>query len=209
MASKRNYVMLCLIQSGDTPWQREGRLHGASDLPLSDLAREELAARVGTIDHAAFTTVYHPPAESAAETARAFAQRRRAKTKAIDDLADPNLGLLEGLLEEQFAERYTKRYKLWKNDPASLIPPEGEPIEDARTRIFAAVARLLRRARADEIAVVLQPIGLGLLHCRLADRPTTEMRQLLARRRPVERYVVPMSVIEMLPEPVETGAASA
>lgn len=197
---KRSSVMLTLIRCGQTQWEQEGRLHGRTDLPLSDAGRASVAADAERLAHAP-SVILHPSDEAATETARivaATATSGKAKTRAVDELAEPDLGLLEGLLERQFIERYGKRRKQWQDEPLSMVPPEGEPFADARARLFTALAKSLKRTRAGEVAVVLHPIALGLLRCWLADRPPAEMWNLLATRDRVERYVLPLAMVDAL-----------
>ena len=101
------------------------------------------------------STIHHPPDEAATETAQIIAQEVGTKLKVNDDLADPDLGLLEGMLEQRFAEQHPKRYKQWEGDPLSLVPPEGEPFADARARIFLTLGKLLKKSRAAELGIEL------------------------------------------------------
>ncbi len=116
----------------------------------------------------------------------------------MPELADPDLGLLEGLGEQAFADQFLKRYRQWQDDPLSLSPPEGEDLSDARARIFAMVARILRRSRADEVAVVLHSLGLGMVRCWLADRSPADLWEALRAARRVERYVLAVEMIKWL-----------
>ncbi len=198
MASKRASIVLSLVQCGETAWDGEGRLHGSTDLPLSEAGREVVKVAATGLTSARFNTIYHPPDEAATETAEWYAQGCGAKTKAVPELADPDLGLLEGLGEQAFSERFLKRYRQWHDDPLSLSPPEGEDLSDARARIFAMVARLLRRSRADEVAVVLHSLGLGMVRCWLADRSPADLWEVLRAGRRVERYVLAVEMIKWL-----------
>ena len=162
-------MVLNVIRCGETTWNAEGRLHGRSDLPLSISGRTSVSADAASIEGGRTSTVYHPPDDAAAETAQIVARRVGAKTKSVDELADPDLGVLEGMSEQAFAERFPKRYKQWQEDPLSLSPPEGEDVAEARARVLKAAARLLRRARNQEVGVVLHPLGLGFLRCWLAE----------------------------------------
>jgi len=208
VASKRSFITLSLIRCGETTWEREGRLLGSSDLPLADAGRVSVTADAARLAGLRLGTIHHPPDEAATETAKIFARTAKARTKAVQELADPNLGLLEGLLQREFADRHAKRYRQWEDDPLSLVPPEGEPIAEARTRLFSAVARLLKRSRAGDVSVVLHPIGLGLLRCWLADRPPSHLWPLLEDARRVERYTVAMSLIDRMrvPDTAEPAA---
>jgi broad specificity phosphatase PhoE len=191
-------MMLCLIQCGETSWERDDRVHGATDLPMSNGGRAAVQAAASQCAIARLGAIYHPPDEAATETARIFARALGARTRAVEELADPNLGLLEGLTDRVFAERFPRRYKQWKDDPLSLSPPEGEDLAAARLRILATLARLLKRSRSDEVGAVLHPLALGFVRCWLADRPVRELWSVLAGRPPVEQYALTGPMIRWL-----------
>ena len=145
-------------------------------------------------------TIYHPANEAASETAKLVARLVGAKTKPLQELAEADLGLLDGLTEQAFAERFPKRYKQWQEDPLSVSLPEGEVVGEARARLFGALGRLLKRSRGTEVGVVLQSLGLGFLRCWLADRPPTELWTLVKCRPRVERYLLATETISQLAE---------
>lgn len=210
MARKhRKTIQLCLIRCGQTTWDAEKRVHGAADLPLSDQGREAVAAIAEGIRTGRIATVYHPDTEAARETARAFAEAVEAKTRAVGDLIDPDLGLLEGMAVQVFAERHPKRFRQWEQDPLRLVPPEGEPVAEARARVFSALGRIVKRSRSEEVAVVLPPLSLGLLRCRLADRPASDLWPLLRDRPDVERYCLTIEQVKSLEAGMKVDAVSA
>lgn len=180
--------MLSVIRCGETPWDAEGRLHGRSDLPLSIDGRSAVTAELAALTGRKVSTVYHPPDDAAAETAQIAARIVGAKTKSLPGLADADLGVLDGMTQKDFSERFPKRYKQYQEDPLSLSPPEGEDLAEARARLFAACARILRRSRSEEVAIVLHGLGLAFLRCWLADRPPSEAWEMLRDRPGVERY---------------------
>lgn len=196
--------MLTLVRCGENTWNAEGRVHGRSDLPLSIAGRTDVTADVAVLAGRHVATVYHPPDDAAAETARIVAGAVGGKSKAMPELTEASLGVLEGMSTTSFADRFPKRYKQWQEDPLTLSPPDGEDLADARSRIFSAVARLARRTRGDEAAVVLHPLSLGFLRCWLADRPPTDVWTLVRDRPRIERYLVAMDMVGWL---VEAGKA--
>ena len=146
------------------------------------------------------TTFFHPPDEAAAETASIVAGVAGARTKAVAELAEVNLGVFEGMTRQAFAERYPKRCKQWQEDPLSFSTPDGEDVQEARGRIFACLGRVLRRARGEEFGVVLHALGTGLLRCWLAERPANEA-WLMAQQRPrIERYLLAPETARRLEE---------
>jgi probable phosphoglycerate mutase len=190
--------VLTLVQCGETEWSREGRLHGSTNLPLSAAGQASVTTDVGHFAGGTCTTIYHPADDAASETARIIADAINAKTRAVEDFADPDLGLLEGLLEQDLSERYPKRYKQWQDDPLSLLPPEGEAFSQARSRIFKAVAKVLKKSRNEEIGMVLHPLGLGFVRCWLAERPASDLWVLASERQRVEHHVISTEQLEQL-----------
>ncbi len=200
MTLKQKTIVLSLIKCGETTWEVDGRLQGRSDLPLSPQGRSSVEQDVAVLAGRRMGTIYHPANEAASETAELVARLVGAKTKPLAELAEADLGLLDGLTEQAFAERFPKRYKQWQEDPLSVSLPEGEVVGEARARLFLALGRLLKRSRSNEVGVVLQSLGLGFLRCWLADRPPTELWTLLKRRPRIERYLLAMETISQLAE---------
>jgi len=195
---KSKQRVMCLIRCGETTWDHEERLHGQTDLPLSNAGRAQMAAIAERTPAGAVGTVYHPSDEAASDTAEIFASAWKAKRRVIEDLADPDLGLLEGLARRAMIDRYPKRARAWTDDPLSLVPPEGEPVSEARARVFNAITRTMRRPRVVEAAFVLHTLSLGLLRCHVANQPSRQMWSMNRDHPMVIRYLVNESLIERL-----------
>jgi broad specificity phosphatase PhoE len=182
---------LLLVRGGESLWEHENRLHGRTDLPMSEPGRSQLLVDITRLRWMSGGTIYHPADESSAETAHLLAERFQGRAKPVADLAEPDLGLLEGLSMEEFAERFPKRFKQWEEDPIHLTPPEGEEMPSARDRILAAVEAILAKPRTAEFAIVLHPVALAMTRAALAMRPAGHLWSLLEGRPRFERYIVP------------------
>jgi probable phosphoglycerate mutase len=206
VAKKPTSIMLTVVRCGETAWTREGRFQGATDLPLCDEGRGAVTAEAATLGAAKLGVVHHPPDEAATETARILAGPR-GRHRAVPDLADPSLGLLEGLLDRDVAERYARRFRQWQDDPLALVPPDGEPIAAAQARIFRAFGRILARTRAGEATIVLHPIGFALLGCRLGDAPPSGLDKRVSQWPRTIRAVVGRDLAGRLeaPDTAPTG----
>lgn len=200
MAAKRRTIHLRIVQCRDTTWTEQDRIFGATDLPLSEAGRLALAEDIANIQPGKAAAVYHPGDEAAAETATAFAGALKAKVRVVPELSDPNLGILEGMTQREFAERFCKRHKQWHEDPLSVLLPEGEDFIAARSRLFQAIVRILRRSRSEEVVIVLHALATGFLKCWLTDRPSTDLWRLLEARPRVERFAMEPEMIDALEE---------
>jgi broad specificity phosphatase PhoE len=198
VTGKRGSLVLCLVRSGETAWEAEGRVHGVTDLPMTDPGRAAVAADIAAFPPASLSTIHHAPDEACAETARMLAARTHGKTKAVKALIDPDMGLLEGLLAATFAERYPSRQRQFEEDVLTLEPPEGEPVAAARARILRGVLKIVRRARSEEIALVLGDYGVGFVRTWLSSRPASSLRELQQARPRIERYLVARPILDDL-----------
>lgn len=194
--AKRSSITLTVIRCGETAWDAQGRIHGATDLPLSDAGRAAVMAEAARTGGTRAAFIHHAPDEAATDTARMCAMRGE-KLRSAPELADPNLGLLEGLTEQEFAERFRSRHMQWKEDPYSLAAPEGEDMAAAADRLFHGIARIIRKSRGDEVAIVLHDLGLRMLRCWIADRPLSAMREMQDGPM-IERIVVPLTALDAL-----------
>lgn len=191
--AKRSEIELLLVRSGRTDWEDQGRLQGHADLPLAETGRATLVANLnhllGASDGLSLATVVSAPDEASRETARLLAERTGAKVRVNDNLKALNLGLWEGLPDEQLTERYARSFKAWHEDPASANPPEGEPFVAGQVRVLTALARVLEKA-AGPVGVVLRPLEYGLVRAVLANQPTSKIWRLVEDGPLTERATV-------------------
>lgn len=196
--AKKKTVTLWLVQAGATSWADERRLHGAADLPLSDAGRSTVLADIAHLAGRRISVIHHPADEAASETARLVGGACRSKMREASDLADPDLGLLEGMTEAEFAERFPKRSRQWQEDVLQLTPPDGEAVAEARERILTRLGGILRRTRATDVGIVLHRLGAGLLTCWLAERPSSDVWEMLENTARIQQYLMTSEVIARL-----------
>jgi broad specificity phosphatase PhoE len=205
MAEKTSTSQLVLCQSGRTQWDVEERLQGATDMPLSDVGRAEMESALSAFAPIEIGVIYAPPDEGAQATARLVAACCGGKVKSAPKLKGVGLGLWEGSLITEVRERFAKAYRLWREDPAAITPMEGESIGEAEARLIPAIERILEKATKGTPVVVLRPVMLGLLKCRLTDRPTSELWKLLDEQPPVELVTVDRSTLSRKIEKVKAS----
>ena len=198
--AERNDILLTLIGCGQTAWEEDGRVHGATDLPLCPVGQASISSIASAIRPKSVGVIYHSSDEASSDTAHIIAEAVGSKTKLIENLSEPDLGLIEGLTEKDFAERFPRRHKQWLEDPLSLAPPEGEPLLDARARIFEACSKILKRSKSDHPVIVLRPLGLGFMRCWLCDRSVTSLWDIVRARPQIERYALNSESVAWLEE---------
>jgi len=141
-------VRLVLVRHGETVGHSSIRYYGRTDVALSGLgrrqmhaAREWLATRGGV---QSFAPVFTSPLVRATEAARIIAGRDAAAA-AIEELAEVDFGLFEGLTAEEIAGRYPEEFRRWNANRLApdLVYPEGESRVAFAARVERGTARML------------------------------------------------------------------
>jgi broad specificity phosphatase PhoE len=210
MAKRLAQTELTLVRSGRTEWEEGGRLQGRSDLPLCAHAQANLDAMIaqlaGPDGKPDVDVVLHGPDEASAATAVRLGEVTGARVRAVKNLRAFDLGLWEGLLEEDLLERYPSAFKQWRDDPASVRPPEGELFSDAEARLLGALGRSVEKHAGRSIAAVLRPLEFGILRLKLEGQATKQMRELLCSDTVSSRHVVTPETFKSLAEAMKAGA---
>lgn len=162
-------IELLLVRGSRTEWDEIGRLGGDCDLPACKAWGEELTAALRDHDLSAITGILTSPDEASTQTAHHIGKLADKKVRTIDDLREIDLGLWEGQRMEQLVERFPAAFKQWKDDPTSVVSPEGESFADAEMRLLNALARGLDKlnGKGRHVAVVLRPMAFHVLRNRL------------------------------------------
>ena len=179
--AKPEQIDVLLIRSGESEWDRTGRLVGKADLPLCEKAKQDLAEASALLDGVDLSIVLHAADQCSASTAAMYSRVTESKTREIDDLADVDLGLWEGLRGQDLEDKAPTAYREWRENPLNVQVPEGESMMEASGRISAGLARAIEKLRAPDpgVGVVLRPMAYGLIRCWLTGRPVSELWEVM------------------------------
>jgi len=149
---------LILFQQGLTKWEREGRLRGQLDVPLSPEGVAAVTEAARELSSLAPRVVYHGPDQAGRQTADLLAEHTTAAVRETDGLAELDLGLWQGLLVAEVKQRHPRVYRQWREHPARVSPPEGETLARASERARSALERIGRRHQRDTVVMVVPPL---------------------------------------------------
>jgi probable phosphoglycerate mutase len=138
-----------LVRHGETEGESSIRYHGRTDVPLSELGREQMRRAARAIaarrDKVNFGKVFSSPLVRASEGAQIVAGKA-AKIVTIEEFAEVHFGLFEGLTADEIRERYPEHFAIWNAD--RLAPDYTYPEGERRADFAARVERGLERALA-------------------------------------------------------------
>jgi phosphoserine phosphatase len=146
-----------LIRSGQTEFDRQGRVQGTLDIPLCEDGRREVAALVDELSTKSIEAVYTGPNQAAQQTADALAAALGAKAKTIAHLQNLDFGLWQGMLVSEVKTKQPKVYRQLQEQPETVCPPQGETVPAARQRVQAALSKIIKKHKPEGAVAVVVP----------------------------------------------------
>lgn len=156
---------LLLIRHGETEWNRDQRVQGHQDVPLSETGREQ-ARRLRDRLHAEPDVIYTSDLQRAWMTAEILAQNAVGVIPEAR-LREVGMGRFEGLSIPEIRLKFPVAWTAWRRDAIRHRPPGGETLEDLQARVFAAVGDRLPRHPGQTVALVTHAGVVRVLVCGL------------------------------------------
>lgn len=181
---------LILIPAGATAWDAEQRVVGNTNLPVCPDAYDQVRQWAGQLKDMGVNILFSAPCGPAEETARMMAGILRVRHRTEKDLAEVNLGLWQGSFTEDLKQRHPKAYRQWQEDPASIMPPEGERLSVAQDRLEYCIHGILRKHPGQTVGIVLRPLSLSLVRSRWEGRPINDVWALGKERLTWHEYII-------------------
>jgi broad specificity phosphatase PhoE len=145
---------LLLVRHGQSTWNRDHRIQGQLDPPLSDEGRSQ-ARRVGRrLANHRFAGFYSSDLERACETARLIGQAAGTTATTSVGLREIYLGEWEGLTTEELAQRFPEAWARWTEEPSWDVVPGGEGAVPFEARVNAELDSILARHEHGNVLVV-------------------------------------------------------
>jgi probable phosphoglycerate mutase len=153
---------LVLVRHGETAWNRETRIQGHTDIPLSEHGRWH-AQQVGkALRDEGLHAIYSSDLLRAADTARAVAEATGLPLQLDEGLRERHFGAFEGLTHDEIMSRHPEEGRRWRGRDPSYGPVGGETLEGFYERVIGAALRLVRHHPGQTVALVAHG---GVLDC--------------------------------------------
>ncbi len=147
-------VTVALIRHAESTWNREGRIQGKQDPPLSPHGRRQAEALAQRLAQEPLAAVYSSPQQRAFETAEILAAPHNLPVAVEPGLAEIDHGAWEGLTEAEIRQRFADSYYLWQTRPSRVRMPGGEHVSAVEARVHRAWHQILALHDEGLIAVV-------------------------------------------------------
>jgi 2,3-bisphosphoglycerate-dependent phosphoglycerate mutase len=163
---------MILVRHGQSTWNREHRIQGQLDPPLSDEGRRQaelLARRLAGRPLAGF---YSSDLKRAFETAEAISQLVDLKPESTPGLREIFLGEWEGLRTDEIAKRFPDAWARWGEEADWDLVPGGEGAARFEARVMATLDEILDRHSHGDVLVVTHGGVIQVALHRVIGRPS-------------------------------------
>jgi len=159
-----NETTLIVIRHGETAWNREKRMQGTTDTPLSPIGRSQAQALGRRLADRDFEALYSSDLSRARDTARAIAEQSGRPLVTDPRLQERRFGIFEGLTHAEIAGCYPEELARFQSRDPDWVVPGGESATEFMRRCLGCLAEIADRHRRREVVVVTHGLVLDSLY---------------------------------------------
>ncbi|WP_274365304.1 histidine phosphatase family protein [Paenibacillus thermotolerans] len=165
-----------LTRHGETVWNREKRLQGHKDSPLTNLGRWQARWLGEALEHVEFGAVYSSSSNRAMETAGLIAGRRSIRIVPSDELREINMGSWEGRIGSELETEFKDNYFSFWNTPHVYEPVYGgESFYELERRVIPYLHSIIEQHAGDTVLIVTHAAVLKTMMSYFERRPLQKL----------------------------------
>jgi probable phosphoglycerate mutase len=168
---------IIVVRHGETEWNKAGRQQGHLDSPLTALGIRQAEALAAGLRQRRIDAFYCSDLGRAVQTAAIISHAVARPFETDPALRERNLGILQGLTKEEFAQRFPHEAARFEDNHPEYALPDGESARQLYTRCVECAERIAGRHDGQTVLIVAHS---GVLVCYLhralnlpLDRPRT------------------------------------
>tara|TARA_Y100000758_G_scaffold134162_1_gene94960 strand:+ start:1180 stop:1788 length:609 start_codon:yes stop_codon:yes gene_type:complete len=149
-------MKIILVRHGETIANKEQLVLGTSDVPLTELGRDQAKAaakKISLMDPSP-TILFSSPYQRAKETAGYISTYTNLNPVFIDGLKEMNSGEMEGIKASEMNVKYPDYMKSWRRDHSTARPPGGETLGEVHTRAWKSILNIFDEYNESLVVVV-------------------------------------------------------
>ena len=171
-------LKLILVRHGETHLNRERRIQGINDTPLSEHGRSQAEAAARLLARDLPFKLYASPIARARQTAAIISKALGVQSTTISELREADAGELQGLTGAEMRERYPEFVRRWDEDSGTARMPGGDSLVQVQDRAWQALIRISEAHRGETVVAVSHNFVIHTIVCKVLDIPLNHRRRL-------------------------------
>lgn len=149
-------MQIILVRHGETMANKAQLVLGTSDVPLTELGRDQAKAAAQKISlmEPSPTILFSSPYQRAKETAGYISNVIGPNPIFIDGLKEMNSGEMEGIKASEMDDKYPEYMKNWRRDHSTARPPGGETLKEVHSRAWKSILNIFNEYDEPVVVVV-------------------------------------------------------
>ncbi|MBD3343985.1 MAG: histidine phosphatase family protein [Chitinivibrionales bacterium] len=142
------------VRHGETKWNKAGIQQGHLNRDLTDAGVSQAKALAQGLKAYEFDALYSSDLGLAVGTAEEISKVIGKEFKREERLRERNLGLMQGLSKDEFADKYPEEWKRFQSGDPEYRLPDGESSMDRYVRAIECIEELVEKNKGKTFLIV-------------------------------------------------------
>ncbi|MBS3781775.1 MAG: histidine phosphatase family protein [Candidatus Thermoplasmatota archaeon] len=144
---------LFIARHGQTEWNRDSKLQGWKDAPLTERGIEQARALRDRLMDEEFDAVYCSPLGRTLKTAEIVLDGKDLSFIEDERLKEIDMGQWEGIKTDDIKKKFSKQYADFWERPHKFKPIDGESFHELKERVVSFLEDVLERHKGENILI--------------------------------------------------------
>ncbi len=147
-------MKLILARHGETIWNKERRLQGHQDSPLTEDGKKQIAFIAEALKDEKIDIAYCSDLGRAIDSSKGILQSHNLKAVQRRELRERSHGIVQGMTQKQADREYQDLQEQRKNSKYNFHNPKGESYADADLRVKPFVEEIKQKHSVQTVLLV-------------------------------------------------------
>ncbi len=171
-------TQIFLVRHGQTEWNRQNRLQGHKNSPLTTTGREQVLKTRAALSHVKIDRAYASPLQRALETLEIILEGTNLKRTIVESLKEINLGPWEGKTKAEIQQSHPREYDLFWNHQDRFFLKGAETYQQLQNRVVNQLNLILENEQGLNIIVVSHWIAIKSAVAYYTHTPVCELSNM-------------------------------
>jgi len=164
-----------LVRHGETEWNKENRLQGNKDSPLTASGIKQAYEVKKSLEQFAIDYAYVSPLKRARDTLEIILEDRALESTIRDNLREINLGPWEGKTRQETALSHPDEYLAFWKEPDNFNLPRADTFQELQNRMVEELEFIFTEGKNKNVLVVSHWIAIKVTLAHYSSTPLSHL----------------------------------